>query len=145
MSRQTGPERVELAGPRSGSSPLTPLVTLGSPHFLMALSYPAIKARDQTARPREREIMGRTRRTCGSRGTLRPLARKLLKSLAGAKNVSSKSPCFSRSWLYMLTICQDKKCFTQYTFFWPPKISLEQSAPFLVDGHPWPWSQSCGS
>lgn len=53
-SGRAGPERVELAGPWSGSSPLTPPVTLGSPHFLMALSYPAIKARDQTARPRER-------------------------------------------------------------------------------------------
>lgn len=77
-STRTGPERVGLAGPWSGSSPLTPLVTPGSPHFLMALSYPAIKARDQTARPREWEIIGRTRRTCGSRGTVRPLARKLL-------------------------------------------------------------------
>lgn len=61
-STRAGPERVGLAGPWSGSSPLTPVVTLGSPHFLMALSYPTIKARDQTARPREWEIIGRTRR-----------------------------------------------------------------------------------
>lgn len=75
---EPGPERVGLAGPWSGSSPLTLRLTPGSPHFLMALSYPAIKARDQTARPREWEIMGRTRRTRGSGGTVRPLARKLL-------------------------------------------------------------------
>lgn len=80
-STQPGAERVGLAGPWSGSSPPTPPVTLRSPHFLMALSYPAIKARDQTARPREREIIGRTRRTCGSRGTIKPLARKQLMPL----------------------------------------------------------------
>lgn len=39
--------------------------------------------------------MGGTRRTCGSRGTLRPLARKLPESLVEAKNVLSKSRCFS--------------------------------------------------
>lgn len=68
------------------SSPLTLLVTLRSPHFLMALCYPPIKAKDQTARPREWEIIGKTRRTCGSRGTIRPLARKLLISLVIATN-----------------------------------------------------------
>lgn len=144
MSRQTGPERVELAGLRSGSSPLTPLVTLRSPHFLMALSYPAIKARDQTARPREWEIMGRTRRTCGSRGTLRPLARKLLKSLVVVKNASSKTLRYSRLWLHMCRLCQDKnlsvppsRSYLGY-FIWPPKMSRYSSVLFLDDGHPRP-------
>lgn len=119
MSRGTGPERVELAGPRSGYSPLTPLVTLRSPHFLMALSHPAIKARDQTARPREWEIMGRTRRTCGSRGTLRPLARKLLKSLVVTKSASSKMLCFSRLRLNMWRFCREKKRFPLHPFAFP--------------------------
>lgn len=63
----------------------------------MALSYTAIKARDQTARPVEWEIIGGTRRTCGSRGTIRPLARKLLMSLVtatttGGSDLSMNNP-----------------------------------------------------
>lgn len=55
----------------------------------MPLSYTAIKARDQTARPVEQEIMGRTRRSCGSRGTIRPLARKLLMLLVMEANTEN--------------------------------------------------------
>lgn len=44
-------------------NPPTPYLTLRSPHFLMALIYPSIKARDQTAWPRKQEIMGKTRTT----------------------------------------------------------------------------------
>ncbi|KAI9541022.1 hypothetical protein NQZ68_034783 [Dissostichus eleginoides] len=90
-STRTSPERVELAGPWSSSNPLTPLCDPGSPHFLMALCYPAIKARDQTARPGEREIIGKTRRTSGSRGTDRPLARKLLSTATNSGKTRLKS------------------------------------------------------
>lgn len=60
------PRESGLARPWSGSSPLTPLVTRRSTHFLMSLFDPVIKARDQTERPREQEKTGSTRRTAGS-------------------------------------------------------------------------------
>lgn len=78
--------------PWSSSSPLTPLVTPGSPHFLMALFYPVIKARDQAERPREQKIIGMNIRTYGSRGTVRPLARKLLVLLFTATSCRKQDP-----------------------------------------------------
>lgn len=89
-STQSSSYRVSSKRLRSGSNPLTRLATLRSPHFLMALSYTAIKARDQTARPADWEIIGRTRRTCGSRGTVRPLARKWLMSLVMETNIENE-------------------------------------------------------